>query len=59
MKVSEEELIWQLQSIAMIHFPARIFCEEAWKKKDAFHSSGMIIYLENYCPFASHMTSLE
>jgi hypothetical protein len=40
MKVSEEEFLWQLNSIAMIRTPARIIVEEAFKKKDAFHASG-------------------
>ena len=34
MRVAEEELMWQIKSIAHIFMPARIFVEEAWSKKD-------------------------
>ena len=34
MKVCEEELFWQLNSIAKVSMPGRVSCEEAWNKKE-------------------------
>jgi len=59
MKVAEEELLWQIKSIAKVFMPARTTVEEAWKEREAFHSSGEYLYFKTPCPWKEHVFELE
>jgi uncharacterized UPF0160 family protein len=59
MRVAEEELIWQIYSIAQVFMPARKQVEDAWAKKDSFHPSGEFMMIENSCPWKDHLFTIE
>lgn len=39
--------------------PARIIVEEAWAKKDEFHPSGEILFMNTPCPWKDHLYDIE
>ena len=59
MRVAEEELMWQIRSIALIYIPARQVIDECWQKKDDFHKSGELILIDRACPWKDHLFDLE
>ncbi len=59
MKIAEEELHWQIYSIASVLMPARKQVEEAWNAKEKFHSSGEFMFIESACPWKDHLYNIE
>ena len=59
MRVVEEELLWQIYSIAQVFMPARKQVEDAWNKRETFHPSGEFMYIENSCPWKDHLFNIE
>lgn len=60
MKIAEEELIWQLNSIVNVSLPARIVVEEAWENREKFHPSGQLIYFKSGgVPWKEHLFDIE
>ena len=59
MKVVEEELYWQIYSIAVVFMPARKQVEESWNKREEFNASGELMYIENSCPWKDHLFNIE
>jgi hypothetical protein len=51
MKICEQTLLHKLYGMIMINLPAKELVEKAFHQKDAFHASGELIFLENYCPW--------
>lgn len=59
MRVAEEELYWQIYSIASVLMPARKLVEEAWNAKEKVHPSGEFMFIENSCPWKDHLYNIE
>jgi uncharacterized UPF0160 family protein len=59
MKAAEEELYWQIYSIASVLMPARKLVEEAWNSREKVHASGEFMFIENSCPWKDHLYNIE
>jgi hypothetical protein len=59
MKAAEEELYWQIYSIASVLMPARKLVEEAWNSREKIHTSGEFMFIENSCPWKDHLYNIE
>jgi uncharacterized UPF0160 family protein len=59
MRVAEEELLWQVYSIASVLMPARKQVEEAWAAREQFNPLGEFMYIENSCPWKDHLYAIE
>jgi len=59
MRAVEEELMYQIKAVSQVFLPARIIVEQAWAKKDEFHPSGELMYIEQACPWKEHLYDLE
>jgi uncharacterized UPF0160 family protein len=49
----------KVESIAHSWLPAQAIVKDAFEKRFEIHSSGKIVLLSQYCPFASHLLDLE
>ena len=59
MRVAEEELLWQVYSIASVLMPARKQVEDAWNARESFNATGEFLYIENSCPWKDHLYTIE
>lgn len=55
----EEELMWVLRGIVLVHMPAYVVVKEAWDKRCEFHPSGDILYMSKWAPWKSYITDIE
>jgi len=39
--------------------PARKQVEDAWNKREQFHPSGELMFIENSCPWKDHLFNIE
>ena len=59
MKIAEEELLWALRSIVLIHLPAYEIVKEAWDARKDFHPSGEIMFMDRWCPWKDFTFDIE
>lgn len=59
MKICEEEFLWNLKGSVMVKMPAYDIVKEALDKREAFHPSKEIVYMETACPWKDHLFDIE
>ena len=59
MKICEKQFIQNLYNQVNIILPARKIVERSWDKKEEFHKSGELIFIEQYCFWKEHLYDIE
>ena len=59
MKICEEEFLWNLKGTVMIKMPAYDIIKEGMSKRESFHPSKEIVFLETQCPWKDHLFDIE
>lgn len=59
MKIAEEEFLWALRGIVLVHLPAFEIVREAWEARHEFHPSGEIMFMDRFCPWKDFAMDLE
>lgn len=57
--IATEEVKSQIHSVVNVWLPARVIVEEAVKNRFAYHPSGMVIRLSQFCPWVEHLQDIE
>ena len=59
MKICEEEFLWNLKGSVLIKMPAYDIVKEAMAKRESFHPSKEIVFMETQCPWKDHLFDIE
>lgn len=55
----EEEILWGLRGIVLVHMPAYEVVKEAWDAREKFHSSGEIMFMDRWAPWKNYIFEIE
>lgn len=59
MRLTEEELIWNLKDLTQSRLPAYEVVKKAWDERINFHKSGEIIFFEKVVPWKGILMEIE
>ena len=59
MKICEKQFIQNLYNQVNIILPARKIVERSWDKKEEFHKTGELIFIDQYCFWKEHLYDIE